>query len=243
MCLGLPVGWQHSLSQAPESLPEDASHRSAADSHLSNLPFCRYRNGSRRTSASLKFYFQVPQGKKKSCKQSFCSFHDICLKYLWIRPLAVWVGARGFRVRAFLQLVGMRMLWGKARRRHSLGSRMAWLSQKLSPGARPPRSTHFPSEQESQAFQEVTFLGIDVFPFFSRLGFYPGSWVSDVLSNSWYVPGVSVSIETYSHLKSLPLPCALQEWEVQHLILSACSLDCVSQSDTETNGLSHVWTT
>lgn len=45
-----------------------------------------------------------------------------------------------------------------------------------------------------------------------------------MLSNERYVPGVSVSIETYSHLKSFPLPCTLQEREVQHLILSACSL-------------------
>lgn len=46
------------------SQPGDHSHHSSDDSHLSNLPFCRYRNSSRRTSASLKFYLQVAQEEK-----------------------------------------------------------------------------------------------------------------------------------------------------------------------------------
>lgn len=55
-------------TETPGSQPEDESYHSSDDRPLSNLPFFRYRNSSRRTFASLKFYLQVPQ-EKKSYKQ------------------------------------------------------------------------------------------------------------------------------------------------------------------------------
>lgn len=73
-----------------------------------------------------------------------------------------------------MQLVGMRMLWEKARQDTVRGAGLRRKPEAL-PGGPSTKKHTFSLGIGIQAFQEVTFLSIDVFPFFSRLGFYPGS--------------------------------------------------------------------